>query len=153
MCGRQTHSSPALWLMYVICFFSLSTYGCAQMAGIGLRPLLDHHPLQFDITVHGQNRVVKFQVLPFASYSCTPPPPPPPPPIMTLSCISHTNCLVSMQSASKEARDLWVSEIRRLLELQFTLIKGECLCVYMFVHVWLCVCVCVCVCACVVVCV
>ena len=25
-------------------------YGCAQMAGIGLRPLLDHHPLQFDIT-------------------------------------------------------------------------------------------------------
>ena len=75
VCGRQTHSSPALWLMYVIYFFSLSTYGCAQMAGIGLRPLLDHHPLQFDITVHGQNRVVKFQVLPFASYSCTPPPP------------------------------------------------------------------------------
>ena len=42
--------------------FSPSTYVHAQMAGIGLRPLLDHHPLQFDITVHGQNRVVKFQV-------------------------------------------------------------------------------------------
>ena len=56
------------WCAYMtvrnmLLFFPPHTYMVhAQMAGIGLRPLLDHHPLQFDITVHGQNRVVKFQV-------------------------------------------------------------------------------------------
>jgi hypothetical protein len=58
-----------------------------QMAVVNMRDPGDRHGLQFQITMHGQNKLYTFQ-------ACT-----------------------------KEVREMWVTEIRRLLQAQFSLMK------------------------------
>eukprot|EP00731_Ephydatia_muelleri_P029597 Em0021g120a len=58
-----------------------------QMAEIAIREQMGDHSLNFELMVHGQQRLIKFQAF------------------------------------SKDIKELWVSEMRRLLQLQFTLIK------------------------------
>ena len=60
-----------------------------QMAVVNLRDTTDKHGLQFQITIHGQNKIYTFQ------------------------------------ASTKEVRDMWKAEIRRLLQAQFSLMKGE----------------------------
>ena len=59
------------------------------MALVNMRDPGDKHGLQFQITIHGQNKMYTFQ------------------------------------AATKEVRQMWVTEIRRLLQAQFSLMKGE----------------------------
>lgn len=60
-----------------------------QMAVVRMRDSGDKHGLQFQITIHGQNKLYTFQ------------------------------------AARKEVRDMWIKEIGRLLQAQFSLMKGE----------------------------
>ena len=59
------------------------------MALVNLRDPSDRHGLQFQITVHGQNKMYTFQ------------------------------------ASTKEVRTMWMTEVRRLLTAQFSLMKGE----------------------------
>ena len=58
------------------------------MALMNLRDPGDRHGLQFQITIHGQNK------------------------------------LYTLQATTKEVREMWVKEIKRLLLAQFSLMKG-----------------------------
>lgn len=59
------------------------------MALVRMRDSGDKHGLQFQITIHGQNKLYTFQ------------------------------------ATRKEVRDMWMKEIGRLLQAQFSLMKGE----------------------------
>ncbi len=117
------------------------------MAEIGLRPTSDGQPLHFELNIHGQQKVFRFQVHKIYAHVhvlCVLPPS-----LMLgamyaykayiLTCTHthvHTHTLTHSlplnhslpplreQAQPKEVREMWASEIRRLLEAQFTLMKG-----------------------------
>ena len=84
-----------------------------QMAELSLREIQENQPLQFEISLQGQNKMYKFQVR-----MCV--------------CVCNGACVracvnpspLSTQACSTEIRDMWAKEIRRLLQAQFTLLKG-----------------------------
>ena len=84
-----------------------------QMAEVGLRETMDRHGLQFQITIHGQNKLYMFQ------------------------------------ATTREVKDMWVTELRRLLQAQFMLMKGEWCCLSVCLSVCLCLCLSVCLSVCV----
>lgn len=111
------------------------------MAEIGLRPTSDGQPLHFELNIHGQQKVFRFQVHKIYAHVhvlCVLPPS-----LMhgamyaykayILTCththmhthtLSHSLPPSHEQAQTKEVREMWASEIRRLLEAQFTLMKG-----------------------------
>ena len=88
------------------------------MAEIGLRPTIGGHPLQFELSLHGQQKVYIFQVNgklaiegPIAFYFH----------LLTIIIILSLSLI---QAQNQEVHDMWTSEIRRLLEAQLVLMKG-----------------------------
>ena len=94
--------------------------GCSlQMAELTLREMLENQPLQFEIALQGQHKMYKFQV---SECVC----------VCVCVCV-HCVCVhvlvshrppLSTQACSSEIRDMWAKEVRRLLQAQFTLMKG-----------------------------
>ena len=79
-----------------------------KMAEVGLRETMDRHGLQFQITIHGQNKLYMFQ------------------------------------ATTREVKEMWVTELRRLLQAQFMLMKGEWCCLSVCLSVCVSACLCVC---------